>query len=192
MAILPDYLAPELCTVFCGTAAGTTSALRGHYYCGRGNEFWRLLHESGLTPERLRSEDDYRVLEFGLGLTDLNKADAQSFDRGLAYDVPTFVGRIAQFAPKWVAFHGKEAAKAASRALGAGRTVSLGAQGWTVADARVFVLPSASGANRTPARLEGRASRADWYRELAELTAPCRRGWALTGSSVVRPRRRQC
>ena len=34
-------------------------------------------------------------------------------------------------------------------------------------DASVFVLPSASAANRDPKHLEGRSSRADWFLELA-------------------------
>ena len=79
--VLPDHLAQGLCVVFCGTAVGTTSAGRGHYYCGRGNEFWPLLFQSGLIPERLRCEDDLRLLEFGHGLTDLNKTVAKSSDR---------------------------------------------------------------------------------------------------------------
>lgn len=48
--VLPDYLAPDLRAVFAGTAAGERSAALGHYYAGRDNEFWSLLHKSGLTP----------------------------------------------------------------------------------------------------------------------------------------------
>jgi double-stranded uracil-DNA glycosylase len=36
---LPDYLAFGLRVVFCGTAAGKTSASSGHYYAGTGNLF---------------------------------------------------------------------------------------------------------------------------------------------------------
>lgn len=50
MTVLPDYLAPGLRIVFCGTAVSTASAERGHYYAGPGNEFWSFLHRSGLTP----------------------------------------------------------------------------------------------------------------------------------------------
>jgi TDG/mug DNA glycosylase family protein len=59
--------------VFCGTAAGLESARRQHYYAGPGNEFWSMLHQSGLVAERLRPQEDARILDFGLGLTDLPK-----------------------------------------------------------------------------------------------------------------------
>ncbi|MBC7478279.1 MAG: mismatch-specific DNA-glycosylase, partial [Pseudorhodobacter sp.] len=48
--MLPDYLAPGLDILFCGTAASSTSARVGHYYARNGNRFWRLLAETGLTP----------------------------------------------------------------------------------------------------------------------------------------------
>jgi TDG/mug DNA glycosylase family protein len=171
MAILPDYLEPGLRVVFCGTAVGTTSASRGHYYAGPGNEFWSLLHQSGLTPVLLTPDDDARVLEFGLGLTDLAKKIAASSDAGLSdhYDIDAFVDRIERLAPAWLAFHGKTAGRAAGAALGHGSALNLGPQGWSIGRTRIFVLPSASAANRDPTRLEGRSSRVDWFRELAAL-----------------------
>ena len=68
-----------------------------------------------------------------------------------------------------VAFHGKEAAKAVSRAAGHARDVSLGVQRWQIARSRVFVVPSASGANRDVRRLEGKPSRVAWFIELRDL-----------------------
>lgn len=166
--ILPDYLAPGLRVVFCGTAAGEKSAERGHYYAGPGNEFWKLLFESGLTGPPLTPEDDSRVNEFGIGLTDLAKLVASSSDAGLRsyYDVEGFTQKIETFKPGWVAFHGKEAAKVVSRAAGAGRDVRLGRQAWSVGGRPVFVLPSASGSNRDPRILEGKPSRLEWFAEL--------------------------
>lgn len=173
MAVLPDYVAPGLRVVFCGTAVSTTSATRGHYYAGPGNEFWSLLHESGLMPVLLTPHDDGRVLDFGLGLTDLAKKVAASSDAGLDphYDIEGLVESIERFTPAWLAFHGKTAARAASKALGHGSAVSLGPQTWAVGPTQVFVLPSASAANRDPSRLEGRASRVDWFRDLAPLSS---------------------
>jgi TDG/mug DNA glycosylase family protein len=166
---LPDYLAAELRVVICGTAAGTTSASRGNYYAGSGNLFWTYLYRSGITTEPLFPSTDFRVLEFGVGLTDLAKRVAASSDRGLRkhYDVDAFVAKIERYRPRWVAFHGKEAARAVSRALGHGDAVPLGIQRWLVAGARIFVLPSASGANRDVSRLEGKIDRVQWFEELA-------------------------
>jgi hypothetical protein len=99
---------------------------------------------------------DYRVLKFGVGLTDLAKRIAASSDHGIRshYDVEAFVAEIRTLGPDWVTFHGKEAAKAVSRVLGSGGEVSLGEQIWSVADSRVFVLPTAW-SNRDASRLEG-------------------------------------
>ena len=49
--ILPDLLC--LRVVVCCTAAGTASATVRAYYAGPGNQFWSILHETGLTPRRL-------------------------------------------------------------------------------------------------------------------------------------------
>ena len=169
--ILPDFLAPGLRVVFCGTAAGEKSAERGHYYAGPGNDFWRYLFESGLTPERMEPEDDSRVTEFGIGLSDLAKLVAASSDAGLRghYDVERLIRKIEAFKPSWVAFHGKEAAKVVSRTLGQRRRVRLGRQTWLVGGRPVFVVPSASGSNRDPRRLEDKASRLEWFIELNGL-----------------------
>ena len=168
---LPDCLAHGLRVVFCGTAAGTTSASRGHYYAGPGNLFWTYLYRARITVEPLFPSTDCRVLEFGVGLTDLAKKVAATSDRGLRahYDVDGFVEKIERHQPLWVAFHGKEAAKAVSRTLGHGGVVALGEQQWSVAAAHVYVLPSSSGANRDRSRREGKADRVEWFKELARL-----------------------
>lgn len=169
MGALPDYLAPGLRVVFCGTAAGKASARVGGYYAGPGNAFWPALYSAGLVPVRLEPGSDHRVLEFGIGLTDLAKKVVASSDRGLGshYDVGGFLAKMERFSPTWIAFHGKEAGKVVSRYLKHGADVRLGAQDWQLGDSRVFVLPSMSGANRDPSRLEGKPSRKAWFEELA-------------------------
>lgn len=171
MPKLPDYLDHGLRVVFCGTAAATRSAGIGHYYAGRGNDFWVYLFQASLTPRRLAPHDDHTVVSYGIGLTDLAKSVAANTDRELAgeYDVPGFVEKIEHYSPAVVAFHGKEAAKVVSRTLRHGRSVKLGLQPWRIADQRVFVVPSASGANRDASRLEGKPSRVAWFIELREL-----------------------
>jgi TDG/mug DNA glycosylase family protein len=158
---LPDILAPGLRAIICGTAVGERSAARGHYYAGPGNIFWRLLHESGLTPRLLSPEEDATLPDYGIGLTDLNKTLTQSHDKGLAYDVPALRAKVERHRPAWVAFHGLTAARAVRRGQ------HLGLATWELGSARVFVLPSASGANRsadntTPDRL-------GWWSEFADM-----------------------
>lgn len=171
MGVLPDYLQPGLRVVFVGTAVGLRSAQVGGYYAGPGNEFWGTLHQVGLIPVPLGHHLSERVLEFGIGLTDLAKDVSASSDRGLPghYDIPGFVEKIERFRPAWLAFHGKEAGRTASKALGHGNHVSLGVQPWTIGESQVFVCPSMSGANRDPERLEGKQSREAWFADLAGL-----------------------
>jgi double-stranded uracil-DNA glycosylase len=169
MPKLPDYLAANLRAVFCGTAAGKASAVRGHYYAGAGNLFWTYLFRSGITPEQLFPSTDGRVLEFRVGLTDLAKQIAASSDRGLSshYDVDSFIAKIERFQPAWVAFHGKEAARAVARARSRAASLALGEQQWKIGSSSVFVLPSSSGANRDRSRLEGKHDRVEWFEDLA-------------------------
>jgi double-stranded uracil-DNA glycosylase len=82
IAILPDLLANDLDLVIVGTAAGRASARRGLYYAGPGNRFWRTLHEVGLTPVEMRPGEYAKLLDYGIGLTDLAKG-ACGADRNL-------------------------------------------------------------------------------------------------------------
>ncbi len=86
--------------------------------------------------------------------------------------MPGLIRKMEHYRPAWVVFHGKTSAKVVSRALGRGSRVRLGRQPWTVAGLPVFVLPSASAANRNVAVLEGMPSRIAWFRALARLLPP--------------------
>jgi double-stranded uracil-DNA glycosylase len=164
--MLPDYLASNLRLVLVGTAVGEKSAERGHYYAGPGNDFWAFLHEAGLTPTKLMPNDDGTLLRYGIGVTDLVKSIQQSHDRGLPYDLPAFVDKIATYRPGLVAFASREAGKAFARYIRE-PVPSLGPARWTVADRPAFVLPSPSAANRTPTD----PPRIYWWRELARTLA---------------------
>jgi TDG/mug DNA glycosylase family protein len=165
MTVLPNVLAPELKVVFCGTAVATASAQRGHYYSGRGNRLWQLLHDSGLTPTQLDPEEDSRLPTFGIGITDLVKDVAQSHDRGLDYSGTTTVAAdIEAAAPIWVGFNGMTAGKNAARQLGH-RTTELGIQDWTIGNSQVIVLPSSSGAHASMPYAE----KLQWWTQLADL-----------------------
>ncbi len=159
---LPDYLRPGLDVVFVGFNPGERSARIGHYYAGRGNQFWNFLFESGLVPERLRPEDDRCVLEFGLGLTDVVKRWSNSSNALRAVDyrqgAPRLLANLQKVSPRVVAFNGKVAYERFS-----GRPTRLGLQRETVAGARVFVLPSTSGRNGSLTR----AAKLRYFRQLA-------------------------
>lgn len=163
--ILPDVLAPGLRVVFCGTAPGTRSALDGAYYAHPGNYFWRTLHTAGLTPERLPPAQFRRVLEFGIGLTDMAKhafgSDAEL--PATAFDVAALRRKLTRYRPNVVAFTSKNAARAG---LGLrAQAIAYGEQASRLAGCRVFVLPSPSGQAR------GFWDIAPW-RELAQAVTP--------------------
>lgn len=159
--ILPDVLAPNLRVVFCGTAAGTRSAREGAYYAHPGNYFWRTLFEVGLTPRRLAPQEFPRVLEYGIGLTDLAKlhfgADHElPYD---AFDAASLRRKLARWKPRIVAFTSKNAA------LGYfDRVLPYGEHDERIAQSRVFVLPSPSGQARRFWNIE------PWW-QLAEAVA---------------------
>lgn len=142
--VLPDILPPGLDLAVCGAAAGRGSAEVGAYYAGSGNRFWRILHETGLTP-RLLEPEEFRLLpEFGIGLTDLAKT-ASGPDSGIprsAWDAHGLRRRIEAARPRMLAFNGKNAAQ---RLLGANR-VNYGLREERIGDTAMFVLPSTSGA----------------------------------------------
>jgi TDG/mug DNA glycosylase family protein len=167
MTVLPDILAPGLRIVFCGTAVSEQSAARGHYYAGRGNEFWRLLFETGLTSALLSPEGDASLPRYGIGMTDLAKNIAQSHDRGLRYDVSGLAAKLDMHRPTWIAFTSKEGGRGAAKALGH-PVPGLGIAPWRIASTQVFVLPSPSGANRRT-DYDGRPTRLSWWQDLADL-----------------------
>jgi double-stranded uracil-DNA glycosylase len=164
--VLSDILEPGLRLVLVGTAVGERSAERGHYYAGPGNSFWTFLHHAGLTPTLLRPEQDASLPSLGLGLTDLVKTIAQSHDRSLPYDVPGFEARMHRYQPRFVAFTSKAAGSAFARARRLGAP-SLGLQSWTIGRTSVYILPSPSGANRTPTD----PPRIEWWKRLGQLVA---------------------
>lgn len=164
MDVLPDLVGPRPLVVFCGMAGRHSVGRREHYYDGPGNSFWRMLHASGLVAEELGPQDDARLPELGLGLTDLVRDG--SVDPA-SYDVAELAAKVEAWQPEWLAFTSKTVAQAAARSLGR-RRPQLGVAGWELAGAPVFVLPGSSGANQRH-DYDGRPDRLSWWRDLAAL-----------------------
>ena len=111
--VLSDLLQHSLRIVLCGTAAGTTSAAERAYYAHRQNKFWKILHETRLTPELLRPHQYRSLLQHGIGLTDLVKAgagmDRATLPKLTAADRARLRKAIATFRPQFLAFTSKTA-----------------------------------------------------------------------------------
>jgi TDG/mug DNA glycosylase family protein len=161
---VPDVLAPGLLVVFCGINPGRVSAAAGAHFANPRNDFWRLLHDAGFTPRRFEPQEQFALLDLGIGLTnaayrttrgsgDLRRGDfAGSAER---------LGRLArELRPRAIAFVGKEAYRGTF-----GARPEPGPQVRTLRDVGLFVLPSTSPANAAVPYAE----RLRWFRAL--------RGW---------------
>jgi double-stranded uracil-DNA glycosylase len=146
MRTLPDYLRRGMKLVLVGCNPGERSARVGHYYAGRGNQFWPLMYEAGVIPEPIGYEDDRRIIEFGIGLTDLVKRPTrgiEEIERQEFAEGRVLLGqKLEEHRPRVVAFNGKMTYEKF-----AGRQCKLGLQKEKLYGAHVFVLPSTSGQN---------------------------------------------
>jgi len=156
---LPDYLAPGLSILFVGINPGLRSSEVGHHYAGYSNRFWKLLFEAGLVPYRMTCHDDWRLLDYGYGLTNLvSKPTAgiqdlvkQDFLRGCQ----ALVAKIKKYQPAIVAILGISVARvllspkeaSASGKQVASSPIQIGLQAKALAGVRVYVLPNPSGRN---------------------------------------------
>jgi TDG/mug DNA glycosylase family protein len=144
MKILPDYLPKESRLVIIGCNPSLVAARTGFYYSGRGNQFWSLLHDSGLVPEQLKPIDSARVVEFGIGLTDLVKRPTTGSDGVSARDFGegrNILNRKLKTisCPRVIVFNGKIVYEQFMR-----KKCSYGLQGHLLFGARVYVTPSTS------------------------------------------------
>jgi double-stranded uracil-DNA glycosylase len=150
-ATLPDYLPDRPDILFAGINPGSYSARQGHYYARRTNRFWWALHASGLVPVRLSPQEDWRVIEFGLGLTDLVKRPTNSAadvrDDEFAAGRQVLADKIIRVQPLIVCFNGLTGYQQFFR-----EHTSPGRQGRRVQAAWVFVLPSTSARNAAYSR----------------------------------------
>lgn len=146
---LPDLLEPGLSVVFCGINPGVQAASTGRHFAGRGNRFWRTIHLAGFTPERIRPDDDYTLLQPSCGLTTVVSRPTARADQLSSWEFTAaateFERKIEGYAPQCVAFLGKMALSAMSGS----RDIEWGPQPTAFGGARAWVLPNPSGLNRT-------------------------------------------
>src|ERR687886_977448 len=66
---VPDVLAADLRVVFCGINPGRVSAAARAHFANPRNDFWRLVDAAGFTPRLVAPDEQWSVLEHGIGLT---------------------------------------------------------------------------------------------------------------------------
>lgn len=144
---IPDLVAPGLTVLFCGINPGLYSAAMQRHFARPGNRFWPALHRAGFTERLLAPHETAALLASGYGITSLVRR-ATATAREVAPS-ELVAGRrrldrlIRAHCPRWVAVLG----------VGAYRTAfghpqaAIGPQPHSPLGARVWVLPSPSGAN---------------------------------------------
>jgi double-stranded uracil-DNA glycosylase len=144
MKTLPDYLRKGMKLVIVGCNPSESSVRAGHYYAGRGNLFWPTLYEAGVVPEPFDYPDDRRVIEFGIGLTDLVKRPTKAVEELKREDFAegriVLAQKLVEYAPRVVAFNGKLTYEQFAQ-----RKCRYGMQKEMLYGAQVYVLPAIAG-----------------------------------------------
>lgn len=148
---LPDRLAPNLNILFVGINPGLRSAAVGHHYAGHSNRFWKLLYEGGLVPEPLTYRDDERLLEWGLGLTNLIARPTAGVESLTAEDYAigrsALMNNIRRYRPRAIALLGMTLYPALFPCEPKQPGRKPGLQPVTLYDASILLLPNPSGRN---------------------------------------------
>jgi TDG/mug DNA glycosylase family protein len=142
-----DVIAPGLRVLFCGINPGLYSGATGHHFARPGNRFWPTLHQAGFTPRLLHPSEERELLMYGYGITNLVARATAAADE-LAHEELVagqlrLKSKVKRYQPKVVAVLGISAYRTAFGE----KTVTLGRQPGSLANAVVWVLPNPSGLN---------------------------------------------
>jgi TDG/mug DNA glycosylase family protein len=141
----------------------------GHHFATPTNPFWRLLYAAGLVPEPLTAEDDQRLAEFGIALTNLcprpTRSAADLRPDEIELGRRALARKIARLRPRVVAFIGVSLYQSFFKLKASG---GPGEKPETIAGARVFVVPNPSGLN---ASFPGFRHKLVWYEKLRDFVA---------------------
>ena len=147
---LTDHIQPGLRILFVGINPGLRSAAIGHHFAGHSNRFWKLLYESKLVSEPLTYQDDWRLPEMGLGLTNIIQRPSAGIDVLKPVEYATgrkrLVATVQRYRPQIVALLGVTIYRTLFPVT-RGQRVNLGLQAAQLADVPLFVLPNPSGRN---------------------------------------------
>lgn len=164
ISALPDILEADLDVVFVGTNPGTYSAKIGRYYARPSNLFWPMLYESGLIPRRLYPEDDWKLIRFRMGLTDIVQRPTDSSGdlspSELKEGGAVVYKKILFYRPRIVCFNGLTAYRALF-----GAAEGPGPKEARIGSSRLFAVPSTSRRNAAYSKEEI----FQWFRRLKDF-----------------------
>ena len=167
MAKLRDILKPRPRILLVGINPSLRSAEVGHHFASPGNPFWRLLYAAQLVPEELTCEDDSRLVEFDLALTNLcsraTRSAAELTTAEMIAGRETLSRKIRRVQPLVVALVGVSIYR---RFFGMAQGDGAGPKAEQIFGARVFVLPNPSGLN---ASYPGFKDKLIWFERLRKF-----------------------
>ena len=152
--------------MFCGINPGFHSDAKAAHFANPRNDFWRLLHAAGFTPQLVDPTDQHDVLRYGIGITNAASRTTRGSSDLRKGDFAGSAERLERLAdelrPRAIGFVGKEAC----RGPFGGRPVH-GLQERRLGETLLFVLPSTSPANAAVPWDE----RLRWFSALRALVA---------------------
>jgi TDG/mug DNA glycosylase family protein len=167
MPPLRDVLKPRPRILFVGINPSLRSEQAGHHFASPGNPFWRLLYAARLVPVELKCEDDSRLVEFDLALTNLcqraTRSAAELTTAEMISGRDRLARKIKRVQPRVVAFVGISIYRTF---FGTVKGIGAGPKDERIAGARVFVLPNPSGLN---ANFPGFKDKLFWFEQLREF-----------------------
>lgn len=148
---IADHLDYGLSIVFIGFNPSIRSVQVGHHYANPRNNFWRILHSSGLTPRLYHASEDGELLKLGYGFTNIvarpTKGAEDITREEYAEGREILRAKLEKYRPKVACFVGKGVYTEYSRKARA----DWGFQESPVVEGiHEFVAPSSSGLVRMP------------------------------------------
>lgn len=144
---VPDVIAPGLRVLFVGVNPGIRSGQTRHHFAHPSGRLWKVLYESGFTPQIVKPAEEQLLLEYGLGLTNLVDRPTSAASELAAAELRTGAARlrrmIRRYQPEWIAILGVVAYRIA---FGQPDAV-VGPQARKISSSRLWVLPGPTGRN---------------------------------------------
>jgi TDG/mug DNA glycosylase family protein len=130
----------------------------GHHFAGYSNRFWKLLYRAGLVPQPLGPQDDWRLPQWGIGITNLIRRPTAGVESLKTEEYlagrKRLLALVLRHRPRVIALLGITLLPAIvpsrPRKSPASSVPPRPSPGWQperFADARVFLLPNPSGRN---------------------------------------------
>lgn len=146
MKLVHDHIKAGLTILFVGFNPSIRSSETGNHFANPNNRFWRILYEAGLTPRKYEAAEDSKLLELGMGITNIVARPTKAADEITSEEYKEgkeiLRKKIELHTPKIVCFVGKGVYQQYSGS----KNVPWGRQEEAVVPGTIdFVAPSSSG-----------------------------------------------